>query len=265
MKRMRVLVAFSVTVFAVLAFAVASARADVYMKGKVHTGAFQMMGQSQPAKDEIQTFWLGPNKARTDQEAARTSTILLADRKVLIMIDHAKKQYSEMPLDFDKMMAEAAGAAAGQDAEKAKAMENMPESVRNMMKGMMGGMSAKVTETGETKTIGSWNCRKYLIEMNMCMAGTMTSEAWATEDLKVDTSMAFTAASAMMASMPGFENILREMKKIKGVVAYQTTTAKMMGADVTTTNELLECSEKPAPAGTYDIPAGYTKVKAIKG
>jgi len=65
----------------------------------------------------------------------------------------------------------------------------------------------------------------------------------------------------MLASQPGFDKIVKEMQKVKGVIVYQTSTVKMMGSEVTSTTELLECSDKTAPAGNYDIPAGYKKVK----
>jgi hypothetical protein len=42
-------------------FATVQARADIYMKQKVHTDEFKMMGQTQPAKDAISVFWLGEN------------------------------------------------------------------------------------------------------------------------------------------------------------------------------------------------------------
>jgi hypothetical protein len=161
------------------------------------------------------------------------------------------------------MFDEAAGAAAGDDPEMAEAKKKMPAFMKNMMKGVMGSMSAKVTETAETKKIGSWNCRKYLIEMDMGMAGKTNSEAWATEDLKIDYSLYFTSANAMLASQPGFDKIVKEMQKVKGVIVYQTAKISVMGADVTSTTELLECTDKSAPAGNYDIPAGYKKVKAM--
>jgi hypothetical protein len=232
------------------------------MKQKTHTGATKVMGQTQPEKDVTMVTWLGANKARMDQEDG-TSSILLADKKILYLIDNNKKQYSEMPLDFDKMLEEAAGAEAGEDPEKAEAMKKMPGFMKNMMKGMTEGMSAKVTETGETQTIGSWKCRKYLIEMNRGMMGKMQSEAWATEDLKIDYNLYFTSANAMMASQPGFDKIVKEMQKIKGVVVSQTGKMNVMGSDVTSTTELLECSDKDAPAGTYELPAGYKKVKGF--
>jgi len=254
MKHPRKAVFLGLAVLVGLAAAAAPALADVYMKQKVHTGAFQMMGQSQPEKDEIMVFWMAPNKARTDSESGAASMLFLTDKKVLYMIDHAKKTYAEMPLDFDKML--------GQAADQAGGGEEQAQQMAGMMKGMFGNMSAKVTETAETKKIGNWNCRKYLIDIDMGMGKTQ-SEAWTTEDLKVDTSMAFTMANAMMAAMPGFDKIIAEMKKLKGVVVYQTSKVNMMGAEVVSTTELLECTEKPAPAGTYDLPAGYKKVQGF--
>jgi len=262
MRNNRILYTLAVAALVFFVFATVQARADIYMKQKVHTDALKVMGQNQPAKDEIMVFWLGENKARTDQEAG-TSSLFLGEKKILYMIDHNKKTYAEMPLDLNKMFDESAGAAAGDDPEMAEAKKKMPAFMKNLMKGAMGSMSAKVTETGETKKIGSWNCRKYLIEMDMGMAGKTNSEAWATEDLKIDYSLYFTSANAMLASQPGFDKIVKEMQKVKGVIVYSTAKISVMGSDVTSTTELLECSDKSAPAGNYDVPAGYKKVKSF--
>lgn len=256
MKNVRSIAAAGLALAVGLALFAAPARADFYMKQKIHTGAFSVMGQSQPEKNEVMVFWMGADKYRTDNESSNSSILLLPDKKTMYMIDHGKKQYQEMPLDFGKMLGEAAGEEGGEEGQ-AQAMA--------MMQGMMGGMKATVTETGETKTIGSWNCRKYLIEMEMGMMGKMKAETWATEDLKIDYTKAFTMANAMMAGMPGFEKILAEMKRIKGVVVLQEATMNVMGAEVKSTTELLEAGEKSAPAGHYDLPAGYKKVKGMMG
>ncbi len=260
MKRTRILQVLTLSLLGLFVMGTTQALADVYMKQKVHTSAFKMMGQEQPEKDEIMTFWLGEKAARTDMETGKTSTILLPEQKLIIMIDHNKKEYSEMTLDFGKLFDEAAAAEAVQDPETAEAMKKMPGFMKNMMKGAMGGMSAKVTETGETKKIGDYNCRKYLIEMSIM--GTETKgETWATEDIQIDYAKAFAAANAMQATMPGFEKVLQEMRKVKGVVVYQTTVSKIMGSEATSTTELVEASEKAAPAGHFAVPAGYQKVK----
>jgi Domain of unknown function (DUF4412) len=262
MKRTRILQVLALTALAVFVFGTVQARADVYMKQKIHTDELKVMGQTQPAKDDIMVFWLSEGKARTDDEGDNNSSIFLADKKVLYLLDNNKRQYSEMPLDFDKMF-EQASAQAGEDPDKAEALKKMPAFMKKMVKGVGESMSAKVTETGETKTIGSWTCRKYLIEMSLGMMGKSQAEAWATEDLKIDYTLAFTMTNAMMAGQPGFEKIIQEMKKVKGVIVYQVSKVSAMGADVTSTMELLECSDKPVPAGTYEIPAGYKKVKNL--
>jgi hypothetical protein len=236
----------------VLGLAAAPARADVYMKQKTHTGAFTVMGKSQPEKDDMAVIWLGVNKVRMDHDSGQ-SVLFLGDKGVMYLIDGNKKTYMEMPLDMGKAMDEAL-AGQGEEAQK----------MAGMMKGMMGGMTVKVTDVGETKKIGAWNCRKYLIEMKMPM-GETSSEAWATADIKIDPRLYLTAMNAMMASMPGFQDMIKEMQKVKGIIAYQTSTAKMMGADVPSTMELVECVDKDAPAGTYELPAGYAKVKNMKG
>lgn len=256
MKSKRALLVVGLAVLAAFVFA-AGARADVYMKQKTHTGAFKMMGQSQPEKDEIMVFWLSGQKARTDL-ANGTSMLFYGDKGVLYALDHAKKQYTEIPMNIDKMFDEAMGE--GEDAAESKKMAEM---MKGMAKGMMGQMKITVTETPETKKIGAWNCRKYLIDMDMGM-GQSKAEAWATADLKIDYNLFFAVSNAMMAQMPGFDKLAQEMKKVKGVVVLQTAVTKMMGSEVTTTTELIEYAEKGAPAGTYDIPAGYAKVKGMK-
>jgi len=259
MKRQRTLLILGLAVFVALAFVTVQARADVYMKQKTHTGAFTVMGQSQPEKDEIMVYWIGTGKARTDSEGK--STLYFADKKVLIGIDHAAKTYSEIPMDFDKMFEEAAE---GETEEEKAEAKKMAEMMKGMAQGMMGSMKVSVTETGETKKIGSWNARKYIIDMDMGMMKAK-SEAWASEDLKVDYNVYFTMANAMMANMPGFDKLAQEMKKVKGVIVYQESATKVMGQDMKSTVEVIEYTEKGAPAGTYDIPAGYKKVKASRG
>jgi hypothetical protein len=233
---------FIVTACLILfAFGAAAAHADIYVKQKVHTGSYAVMGKTQPEKDEITEIWLTAKKVRTNQGEEKSSIILI-DKGVMIGIDHEALSYSEMPLDFTKEVE-------GQDPQASA-----------MYKGIMGSMSAKVTETAEKKKIGKWNCRKYLIEYAMAF-GTSSVEAWATTDIKVDYELFYTASNAMLASQPGFEKVLEEMKKVKGVIVYQTSVSKAMGSEITTVTEVLEFSEKKVPAGTYDVPKGYKKVE----
>ncbi len=241
--------------FVALALEPAVARADVYMKQRHRTEPFQMMGQAQPARDTVQTVWMTEDKARSDDE--RQSIILRADRGVIYILNHAEKSYHEMPMDASRM-AERGGAGQPMSRQDREAMGQMAQ---GMLK-----MKVTVTETGERKRIGEWNCRKYLQTVDMAM-GPSRSEVWATEDIKIDPNLYARFSSALLGSNPGarenMDAIMGEMKKIKGVPVYTTTTANMMNSTVKSTMELLEFKEGKAPTGIFELPPGYTQVDTM--
>ena len=227
-------------------------QADVYIKQKNHTDGFSIMGQTQPASDEIFVSWMGKDKARLDH-GEDTSIIIRLDEKVMYTINHAEMKYAEMPYsETGDILSAAISGSDLSDEEQAQAQK--------MMKGFASMMQPKVSvkETGETQKIKNWKCKKYIMIMKM-MGTTATSEVWATEDIKVDYELYMTLRLSMMPKTPGLDKMLEEMKKIKGLIVLSTGTTSMMGTDVKTTQELLEVSEKMAPAGTYNIPTGYKK------
>ena len=246
MKRLMSLMILSLAV--VLTFANASS-ADIYMKQKMHTDATQMMGTAQPAKDVISEIWITEKGFRSDDPA--NSTIMLGKEQKMILIDHTAKTYMEHPLNMNDMMAQM-----GKDKspEDQAAMQQM---MQKMMK-----MDASVQATGEQKTINKWKCRKYVLTVNSAM-GLITSEVWATEDLKVDKKVYEQLASRMLSSMPGLqssvEGMKKEVEKIKGVQVMTVSSFTMMNQVHKATTELLEFKEGTAPSGIFAIPAGYKK------
>jgi hypothetical protein len=229
-------------------------RADVFMKQKHHTDAFQMMGRSQPAKDAEETMWIAKDMVRNDQ--GETSSILRLDKKTLTMLNHQKKTYSEIPLDFDKISKEMTE---GTDQSKEGMPPGMPDMMKNMMKFKM-----TVTPAGESKKIGQWNCKKYQETLETGMSKT-ESVIWASEDIKIDPELYTKLSTAMLAMMPGFKesmaDLIKEAKKIKGVYVRTEASTTIMGNAMNTTTELLEIKEGTAPAGIFDPPADYKQVK----
>jgi len=219
------------------------AYADVYMKKNHHTDAMKMMGMTTPAKDETVVTWIAEGKMSTD--SPESMVIVRMDKDVMYNVMKKEKKYMEIPLS--KMMD------AVTDPKMAEAM-----------KGLAGQMKISVTETSETRTINGWKCRKYLQVMEMPMMGPVTSEVWASPDIKIDYEMYFKAAAAAYSRMPGMSgslaDIVKEMKKIKGMPVLTTTTMKMMGAEMKSAEELVEVKEDKAPAGVFEVPAGYKKV-----
>jgi hypothetical protein len=257
MKRKLFAVSLVVFAFVFLAAFPQKARADFYLKQKMHTDAMKMMGQSIPAKDEIQATWITKDKARSDTGAVH-SMILRVDAKKIYALDNTAKTYTEMPLgSLEEMIVGAVG-----DNEKMTKEEK--EQAAQAVKGMaaMMKMEAKVQETAETKKINTWNCKKYIMTMTMPM-GTTTSEIWATEDIKIDYDLYQALANAMMSQMQGFQEMIKEIKKIKGLPVLTTTTVNMMGAEVKSSTELIEAKEASAPAGIFEVPGDYKKGKGF--
>jgi len=227
-----------------------TAMADIFMKQKTHTGSFTMMGQTQPAKDDIQSIWMTNNVVRNDSKDA--STIIRLDKKTITMIDHINKTYTEMPMNMDKAVDAMGG-------------EKMSKEEREAMSGMMKGMmkfSMTVKETGEKKKINAWNCSKYIQKLETAM-GPANTEVWATEDIKVQGDIFARYSAVMMTMQPGLKEsmsqVLNETKKIKGVTVLSNTTTTMMGATLKTSTQLMEFKEGKAPANITAIPAGYKK------
>ena len=230
-------------------------RADVYIKQKRHTDAFEVMGQTQPEKDEITVIWMSKDKGGIDMGEDK-SMIIRLDKNIMYFLDHPKMTYAEMPFgDLSEILSSAIQESELSEEERKEAEKFMKGITSTMMKA-----EAEVTDTGEEQKIKGWNCRKYIMKVKIMMA-TSTAEIWATEDIKINYELYRTLGSAVISKQPGFQEMLEEMKKIKGIAVLTTSTSSAMGAEVKSTEELIEVEEKSAPSGTYEIPSGYAKAK----
>ncbi len=200
------------------------------------------MGQTQPAKDEEGATWLGRDKMREDEGQSK-STIVRFDLKKILVLEHDKKQYAEidLPVDFEKVL---------------------PPQAKQMMQ--MMNVTAKVTETEETQTLNEWGCKKYLVEIGISMMGMempMKMEMWVTKDLGIDLDQYEQFYSEMLSLQPMFKDFTEEFKKIDGYPVKTQMTMSMMGTETNSLEEVISVEEMDAPAGTYDIPEGYTKTE----
>ena len=225
------------TIFIAVIVLAAFAGADIYVKSKVHTDAFAVMGQSRPASDTVSEQWIGDDAFA--MVSPERSSIINFKKNMMYMINHGNKTYIEatLPLDFSKLLpAEMASMAA-------------------MMK-----MTVTVNPNGQTKTIGQWKCSGYDVTMQMMMMP-MKMAVWATADVPFDLSnyMQKIYGSSLQAQMRLDEASVNEMKKIKGFWISSETSSEMMGAKFKSLTEVTEISKKTPPAGVYAVPAGYQK------
>lgn len=212
--------------------------ADSLLTVKSHTDAFQVAGQKQPAKDSQVKIWVAGDKMRRDD--GEQSMILRLDRNRLYMVNHESKTYSEIPLPIDikKMMP--------------KGSEAMADQIANGMK-----LTVQVTPKSETKKINQWNAKRYDVAIQSAMGMKIASTLWVSKE--VDTYMPLNRLSATLASLqPGSAAWVKELEKIDGYPVLQESNVDALGAKFGTREELLAVEDKPAPAGTFEPPAGYT-------
>ena len=211
--------------------------ADVYIKQKMHTDAINMMGQSQPAVDDFSEIWFTENKMA--MHSPGTSIIVDMAKKVVFMVNIEGKTYVEMeiPVDFSKYI---------------------PEEAAQMAQ-MMLNTSVTVQPTGETMTINNWKCEGYDVNIDMMMMQ-MKTKVWASKDVPFDWKELmdkYLEYSKVMMRLN--DQSIQEMAKIDGFQIKSETSMNMMGSDIKSYQEVVEISQKAAPAGAYAVPEGFTK------
>lgn len=213
--------------------------ADVYIKTNVHTDAFEMMGQKQPAKDEVTEQWV--NNSQLFNKQGERVTILDMNKNVMYIVNLKEKSYVETPLPLDM----------------AKLLPPEAAQMASMMK-----MTVKVAPNGQSKKIGQWNCSGYDVDMNMMMMQ-MKMIIWASTDVPFDWKM-FSKMYTNVSKMQFMDDAsIAEFAKIKGFQIGSEMSMDMMGSKMMVVSQVVEISQKPAPAGLYSVPAGFTKEKTL--
>jgi len=239
MKKKVFFLAPAILIIIALAFSPTLVNADHVIKGKKHTDAFSMMGRSEPAKDEETTTWLGKDKMR--QDVGELTTLIRIDKNKMYMINHSDKTYSEIDLPFNLG-------------------DILPPEAKQMMDTM--DISSSITDTGETQTINNWNCKKYIVEISISMMGMgmpMKMEMWTSKDLGINLNEFKELYTKTLAANPMFKDFIPDFEKMEGYPVLTEFSMDMMGAQQKYREEVLSAEKKGAPAGTYDLPEGYTK------
>ncbi len=234
-----------------------TARGDAYFKQIRHTDAHQVMGQQLPAETDTTEMWFSDKAARIETGDGNW-VILQADKNAVYMIDNQEKTYVEIPLDGKGMLEAMVPEGEGEEGAEAAAM------MKQMAASMLANTQVTVTPTDERKKIRDWNARKYMVEIKMPM-GTASSEVWASTEIKIDARLFQKLSMAMSGMMADVEKMMKEMEKIEGMEVYNSTVVEIMGNKIKSTQEIIEHAQKPAPAGAYELPAGYQKTTMKMG
>ena len=214
-----------------------AAGADTLYTMKSHTDAFQVGGQSQPAKDSTIQVWSASDRLRRDD--GDQSMIFRPDRNRLYVVDHADKTYSEIPLPIDlrKMMP--------------KGSEAMADQIAAGMK-----VTVQVAPRDETKKIGQWNTRRYDVTVQSAIGMKIATTMWVSKE--IEGFAPFNKMAGTLASLqPGSEEWVKQLEKIDGFPVLTESQVDALGARFATREELVSVETKAAPAGSFDPPAGY--------
>lgn len=220
-----------------LTLTAAFAGADTVYMIKSHTDAFKMGGQSQPAKDVMVKVWAAGDRLRRDEGSQ--SMIFRLDENRLYVVDHEDKTYSEVPLPIDlrKMMP--------------KGSEAMADQIAAGMK-----LTVQVTPRDEMKKISQWNTRRYDVTVQSAMGMKIATTLWVSKEIEGFTG--FNKMAGTMASLqPGSGEWVKQLEKIDGFPVLSESRVDALGAQFGTREELVSAETRPAPAGTFDPPAGY--------
>ena len=158
----------------------------------------------------------------------------------MFMVDHAKKSYIEtaLPLDFSKLF---------------------PPEIAAMMGQMK--ITVDVKANGLAQKVNGFNAKGYDVTMTM-MGMPIQMKVWASTEVpfKWQGYQEKLLSQLLRLQMQIDEAGVKEMSKIQGFWVASETKA---GGMISSRSDVVEISQKAAPAGIYDVPAGYAKKTAF--
>ena len=214
-----------------------AAGADTLYTLKSHTDAFQVGGQSQPAKDSTVKVWVAGDRMRRDD--GEQSMIFRMDQNRLYLVDHEDKTYSEiaLPIDLRKMMP--------------KGSEAMADQIAAAMQ-----VTVQVTPRDEVKKVNQWNAKRYDVSVQSAMGMKIATTMWVTKEIE-GFGHFNKLAGTVAALQPGSNEWVKQLEKVDGFPVLTESQVDALGAKFGTREELVSVETKTAPAGSFDPPAGY--------
>jgi hypothetical protein len=208
---------------------------------------------------------------RGGQPAGPQAVIFDGTKQTLMLVNDARKTYSEMTkADVDRLSGQMAGAMA----QMQEQMKNMPPEQRAQIEAMMRGRGMGASTPPKTTykkvgtdTVGKWTCDKY----EGYRDGNKVSELCTVDPKALGFTPADFQITKEMADFFGklipqgadrmFSIGSAEQQGYSGV---PVRTVQTMG-DQQVTSELVDVKRQSFPASTFEVPAGYTKEDMLGG
>ncbi len=227
--------------------------ADVYVKVMERTEAYEMSGKRAPEKVEIKEQWLAKDKFA--YFCKELSILVDYKKEILYFIAHRPKTYYEFPIDIDM----------------AKLQELIPPKAAEIISSIKI-TDVKVNLSGQKKKIANWDCSGGEFELVFMIQALnimpkFKFKFWITKDILFD-HKSYTSGITEFYERFVFRVLnvdenskkeLEKMDKIEGFHVASEVIVNMFGSEIKVESQVLEVTEKPAPAGIYSVPKDYTK------
>lgn len=225
------------------------------------TIVFKTVSNGKPGSS---TEYMTTNKMRMGDGQRDTIVDTAAGR--ITMIDHGKKEYSEMTVaEMEGAMQAGSAKMAEAQAKQQEAMKNMPPELRAKMEKMMGGAggpmaSIKVAPGGPGRKVAGYDTQAFVMTMGEALRTELFTTSAITPPIQPGEMVRL--QSMLNPMMKGMGQAMDEFKKIQGLTLASRTTFSMMGKNLESTREATEVKTDPIPASVFAIPAGYKKVES---
>jgi hypothetical protein len=211
-------------------------------------------GQSVPAQTDTVTLWLGPGIARRDN--ASGTFLVDATRDLLAQVDHERQTWTVRTAaqvrDQLAALADTTGRAPSATSRDRR------ERLRSLLR-----VAVRVTDTGEEQEIDGHRCRRWIVEQQLGRQS-ITTEVWLTDQLDVDHALLHQVTRPALAALPGGEQALAELSRLRGVPVRSTSIIRALGRRGRTETELLEVSRETVPPAHFAPPPGYRRAGAAR-
>ncbi|MBD3219669.1 hypothetical protein GF314_00380 [bacterium] len=213
------------------------------------TEGIDLPGQTVPTRTDTTTLWLGPGLARRDAHGG--SYIVDTHRDLLTMIDHRDRTYTR----------NTTAAVAGQLAALARDTTGTGSRQQRQLQSLLD-VGARVTDTGETGTIDGYPVRRWIVEQQFGRQRT-TSELWLTTAIDVDYALLHRATRPALAALPGGEDAVAELRKLRGVPVRSSAVIEVMGRQTPSRSRLVTADLDTVPLSFFAPPEGYTETDQL--
>lgn len=220
------------------------AQADTYVKSESHTDGYYSGGQIVPPEDSSTEIWIGEKRMAWVTQGQKY--IVDAKNNKLLVVNRRDNSYAEtaLPLDLSKLFSE-----------------------QDLGTLQMFKRQGTVDAAKEKRKIEKWDCAGYHINDWMIFQGGRINErdlqAWYTTDVPFDVEQ-FNAMFGVLRQLGNLsDEYQKRLEEVKGFQVASEQTRYNEGTAITTTDRVVEMTQKEPPADAYAVPEGCTKKETL--